>query len=1162
MYSLKYFQQSCNMHVKDAPLLRLPLCIEEGEVKRHSKSIQSLKLLLQKQGYAFVQLTGGEVLLRHARLDLVKRMADYHHWLDVHSDPKVFQQVRSERENVNGVGKVDFMPISCLKLQVQPTIISIFEYLLYPNQTGSIVSKLDVPQLVPPGQFQSYIGYPVDQYPICGLLTLTDQLVTNDRMRVPEGTLILYNREEINDQFFRQNPSFGVTPWIGLRISFFRQDQDPLQQQRSHLFYGGHLGVHYARSGCIVERLIQKEMRLFAKQNKRDMKFFATGSYPDDLNIPIPAIVQRQLTDGKLNTGVKPSVTTHPLRKRQYENAKSDEREKEQRNNDVDTLFAHDQKKKSSLQLCRKKSQEEGTCSTGNPNNSTLHAAQHRHIVAATKSIQQDQATTHKAPSSTAQSLTSTKPGRQLQYQEEEEVSADKRQLASSSTPIAQSSTSTMPGRLHQYQKLGKRQHQNSVNNYKRDGENNPIKIRRDESNTKTGNCKSLKPTTGGRKSMYLDRLKLAKPRQPKTVQRVKTTVQTPDLLSNILENMDSMISPEWSNITCSNNKENMNPNPQMNDILKEMAQFPSEPISPLREEVDSALTQADFPTVSGIQIEAERQFVSMNERGDVHLTKSPTYQLQTIETEYKRKPSVSSLPADDPRKYMLATSERTANAKAEEKADKKFGREHRERVDTFVDTTGHADVEDTDSDLKTKDETLAWMKIVDVLSSLSCNSVSNVETGVTSTTQDTNTSPSNAMPSSSLTQNTSGTDNQSTALIAKQMVDQLYKEDKQSSRKKHSTSTPNTHLATQTLDSIQELPVSEKTSEIPLPFKIGSIRMFERRNNALYAKRYGLSNKIIVSEQGSLNSQRCFVKGKSHAEIHEIRGAYKLYDVLRGYAVGYSVSFGDETRMHKPPREKYIFRHDIATEELIADEKQFNSLPVQPNKVYTIVKEPQNAYILSKEDHLWYNPYEKSLLLGNRSRLNLMFDKMDKIREKSYDLQSKEHVDKLNNLCDAFHVKTCNSSNEWDDKGDGFYILGAVNKSVCESLQAQMDELCIQRGLDITVRTYDLSNKNLYGERGLMLLFQNAIWHVHNTIETAENQGSKVITFSNDHLANLFAALYLMKFNKKIGPQAFVQYIDQRGMSEKDVLIKLALCSPRDFLEMVWNILTVDSCK
>ena len=262
------------MPIQDVPYLHLPLCLDDKEENGNRKLMRRMRNQVSDQGYSFVKLSGGDIQFRHARQDLIKRMSDYHSWLDIHSDPKVFPQARVQKERLNGIGKVDFLPRSCLKLHIQSGIVSIFTHILQCNEED-MVSKLDVPQLVPPGQTQPYVGYNAPNYPIAGVLTLTDQLVTKDRLRVPSGTLILYNREKISQDFFRPNPSCAVTPWIGLRISFFRKDRDPLQLDRSKLFYGGHLGIHYPRSGVFKESDILRDMKHFIKHNSRKMHFFA-----------------------------------------------------------------------------------------------------------------------------------------------------------------------------------------------------------------------------------------------------------------------------------------------------------------------------------------------------------------------------------------------------------------------------------------------------------------------------------------------------------------------------------------------------------------------------------------------------------------------------------------------------------------------------------------------------------------------------------------------------------------------------------------------------------------------------------------------------------------------------------------------------------------------
>ena len=276
------------MPVQDVPYIRLPLCLYDKQNNGVGKLMSRIKKQIRDEGHSFVKLSGGDIQFRHARQDLIKRMSDYHPWLDVNSDPKLFSQARIQKQRLHGIGKVDYLPTSCLKLYVQSGIVFIFKHVLQCDEED-MVSNLDVPQLVPPGQTQPYVGYNASSYPISGVLTLTDQLVSKDRLRVPSGTLILYNRETIAPDFFRPNPSCAVTPWIGLRISFFRKYDDPLQLDRSKLFYGGHLGIHYPRSGVLKESDIVRDMKHFIKYNSRKMHFFApNGGEQTQGSAPFP----------------------------------------------------------------------------------------------------------------------------------------------------------------------------------------------------------------------------------------------------------------------------------------------------------------------------------------------------------------------------------------------------------------------------------------------------------------------------------------------------------------------------------------------------------------------------------------------------------------------------------------------------------------------------------------------------------------------------------------------------------------------------------------------------------------------------------------------------------------------------------------------------------
>lgn len=281
--------------MKQVDMFTLSCAHDQGAEKK----VQMIVSHLEKHSYVFVKLDELDEMVKRGRLDLYHQLSEQYDWIDIKSDPVTFKNYTHDKPKISGIGNVDFLPESCLKLQVYPKIVDIFRAALKVSEYEELVAKMDAPQVVPPGQSQTYIGYEVQESDVCGLLTLTDQLMMKDRSYVPASTLLLFKRDSIHADFFHNNPDSGVLPWLGLRVGFFKKGQDPLQQIRADLFYHGRFGVHLKKRKDAVEEMIKKRMTKFARHNKNVMHMYASEKPRDIKTIRFPLKGQIQIGANK-----------------------------------------------------------------------------------------------------------------------------------------------------------------------------------------------------------------------------------------------------------------------------------------------------------------------------------------------------------------------------------------------------------------------------------------------------------------------------------------------------------------------------------------------------------------------------------------------------------------------------------------------------------------------------------------------------------------------------------------------------------------------------------------------------------------------------------------------------------------------------------------------
>ena len=262
-------------------------------------TISSLKDDLQNFGYTTIQINFDNEahLLRHARHDLLKSLSDHYPWID-----DVYFDLSAKRpvEQTEGIGRVDVLPKSCLKLQCLPSITSLFSNLLSGN---NILNTFDVPQLVPANQSQNYKGITIRNKPvIVGLLTLTHQKITKDKIAIQAGTLVLYKDSDNLHTLFPPNNT--ETTWLGLRIGYVLSDRDIYDSiLRTNIFFFGRFGIHFDQTGISTEDMIYDARRLLTVMKPQMVKYFIgpnISTNMDMINVKFPQRRQLFFSNGVL----------------------------------------------------------------------------------------------------------------------------------------------------------------------------------------------------------------------------------------------------------------------------------------------------------------------------------------------------------------------------------------------------------------------------------------------------------------------------------------------------------------------------------------------------------------------------------------------------------------------------------------------------------------------------------------------------------------------------------------------------------------------------------------------------------------------------------------------------------------------------------------------
>ena len=225
------------------------------------------------KGYALVSVSLPKEQLNEARWQLWRSLAEHHAELDC--------EINEEAPETYGIGKVDFLPESCLRLQVMPCFRKIFGHLLRVD-ADSLVSTFDVPQYVPPGRDQQYMGLSIGKTSVVGLLCLTSQLLTVNGMPISPGTLVLYDTRTVakHRTILPKNPDDAPRPWLGLRIGFWPSHADKFgipgsfpSLLRRELFLQGRFGLHFDQSPHADSKEIARRRRDFLQQ-EADSRFF------------------------------------------------------------------------------------------------------------------------------------------------------------------------------------------------------------------------------------------------------------------------------------------------------------------------------------------------------------------------------------------------------------------------------------------------------------------------------------------------------------------------------------------------------------------------------------------------------------------------------------------------------------------------------------------------------------------------------------------------------------------------------------------------------------------------------------------------------------------------------------------------------------------------
>lgn len=252
---------------------------------------------LSSDGYVFVDVglrSHSQDLLRHARMDLCRQLGDKHPWLDeMVADPTFVQTPpldTSTRLEVHGIGHVDVLPDSCLLLETHVRILPILKDLAMKimanqeevTQCETWLSIMDVPQFVPNGQSQTYMGLDVTGTGLSCILTLTAQIFLQKKVVIPDGTLVIYNQHTVPDGFLQTNT--GLLPWLGLRPGCVNIKKDPYKQVRRHLFFNGRFGLYFDKTDSNDELEIKNQRSFFVQHHKEVATFF-TGSSTNKPNV-------------------------------------------------------------------------------------------------------------------------------------------------------------------------------------------------------------------------------------------------------------------------------------------------------------------------------------------------------------------------------------------------------------------------------------------------------------------------------------------------------------------------------------------------------------------------------------------------------------------------------------------------------------------------------------------------------------------------------------------------------------------------------------------------------------------------------------------------------------------------------------------------------------
>ena len=162
-----------------------------------------------------------------------------------------------------GVAKMDRLPEEALMLQSSPAMIAIFQELLGSKE---IYNAFDVPQVVMPGENQSYKGLAVEGNPYVCLLTMTRQDVGEhaNQMTVPVGTLIIYDALRA-PSIMPRNPA-NSHPWYGIRITYWTQSIFD-RATRNTIYLTGAFGLYVATD---TRRKIQQRREFLLKMGEED----------------------------------------------------------------------------------------------------------------------------------------------------------------------------------------------------------------------------------------------------------------------------------------------------------------------------------------------------------------------------------------------------------------------------------------------------------------------------------------------------------------------------------------------------------------------------------------------------------------------------------------------------------------------------------------------------------------------------------------------------------------------------------------------------------------------------------------------------------------------------------------------------------------------------